>query len=281
MCDASFIYKRRKEAVVAKAGNIVTPGETLRMAIISPRLLIPFAALLAIMAYTAQAGDTIQSKPVGVVELFTSQGCSNCPKADRAIERLADRGDVVTVAYHVDYWNYMGWQDTLSAKENTERQYGYAKTLGIRNVFTPQIVLNGMRNTKLTDPDRIVHELDGLQGTREGMPVAISATLSPQEMTITVDAGAVPGVEKADVVVAYFRKHSPVEIQKGENQGKTITYRNAVTKLETVGLWEGKSLTVKLPAVVLAKRGFDGCAILLQAHDADGNPGRILGAAAL
>jgi len=281
MCEVGFIYKRRKEAVEARAGDIVAPGETLRMAIISSRLLIPLAAFLAISALAAGAGETRQSKPVGVVELFTSQGCSNCPKADRAIERLADRGDVVTVAYHVDYWNYLGWQDTLSAKENTERQYGYAKTLGIRNVFTPQIVLNGLRNTKLTDPDRIVQELDGLQGTREGMPVEISAILSPQEMTITVAAGAVSGVDKADVVVAYFRKRSPVEIQKGENQGKTITYRNAVTKLETVGMWEGKALTVKLPAALLAKRGFDGCAILLQAHDANGNPARILGAAAL
>ena len=72
-----------------------------------------------------------------------------------------------------------------------------------------------------------------------------------------------------------------MEIQKGENQGKKITYRNAVTKVETVGMWEGKPLTVKLPAALLAKRGFDGCAILLQTHDTNGNPGRILGATAL
>ena len=253
------------------------------MVIFSFRQLIPVAALLASFAFAAHAGagETLKSKPVGVVELFTSQGCSNCPKADRAIDRLANRNDVVTIAYHVDYWNYLGWEDTLSSKENTDRQYGYAKTLGIRNVFTPQIVLNGMRNTKLTDPERIVKELGSLRGTREGMPVQISAVLSPQEMAITVGTGAVSGVEKADVVVAYFRKRSPVEIQRGENQGKTITYRNAVTKLETVGMWEGKTMTVKLPAALLAKRGFDGCAILLQVHDANGNPGRILGAAAL
>ena len=188
---------------------------------------------------------------------------------------------MVTVAYHVDYWNYMGWQDTLSAKENTERQYGYAKTLGIRNVFTPQIVLNGVRDTKLTDADRIADELGNLRGTREGLPVDVAAELSHDEMTIDIGGGPVPGVDKADVVIAYFRKHSAVEIQKGENQGKKIVYRNAVTKLETVGMWEGKALTVKLPAALLAKRGFDGCAILLQAHDANGNPRRIVGAAAL
>lgn len=247
------------------------------------RALILAAAVLGAVAAVAKAPaeETARSKPIGVVELFTSQGCSNCPKADRAIERLAERDDVVTVAYHVDYWNYMGWQDTLSAKENTERQYGYARTLGIKNVFTPQIVLNGVRDTKLTDPDKLVDELGRLRGSREGMPVAVSAALSPQEMTISIGDGPVPGIDKADIVVAYFRKHSTVEIQKGENQGKKIVYRNAVTKLETVGIWEGKALTVKLPAALLAKRGFDGCAILLQSHDADNNPGRILGAAAL
>ena len=251
------------------------------MPILPIRPLILIAAVLA-TAVSAGAGETVRSRPIGVVELFTSQGCSNCPKADRAIETLAGRDDVITVAYHVDYWNYMGWQDTLSARENTERQYGYAKALGIRNVFTPQIVLNGVRDTKLTNPDRLVDELGRL---RDGMPVGVSAELSPEEMTITIgdgpDSGIDSGLGKADVVVAYFRKHSQVEIQKGENQGKKIVYRNAVTKLETVGIWEGKALTVKLPAAVLAKRGFDGCAILLQAHDPGGNPGRILGAAAL
>jgi hypothetical protein len=253
------------------------------MSIMMTRALILVAAVLATTASVAntRAEDVLRSKPIGVVELFTSQGCSNCPKADRAIEQLARRSDVVTVAYHVDYWNYMGWQDTLSAKENTERQYGYAKTLGIKNVFTPQIILNGMSDTKLTNPDRLVEELAKLNGTPENMSVSVSAELSPEEMTINVGDGPVAGIDKADVVVAYFRKHSIVEIQKGENQGKKIVYRNAVTKLETVGMWEGKALTLKLSAAVLAKRGFDGCAIFLQSHDADNNPGRILGAAAL
>lgn len=253
------------------------------MSTILTRPLFLVAAILAGLASlaVARAGETIRSKPIGVVELFTSQGCSNCPKADRAIELLAARDDVVTIAYHVDYWNYMGWQDTLSAKENTERQYGYAHTLGIKNVFTPQIVLNGIRDTKVTDPALLVDELARLRGTREGLPIAVSAELSAEEMTITIGDGVVAGVEKADVVVAYFRKQSTVEIQKGENEGKKIVYRNAVTKIETVGIWEGRTMAVKLPAAVLAKRGFDGCAILLQSHDANNNPGRILGAAAL
>jgi hypothetical protein len=247
------------------------------------RPLFALAAALATLlpVATLSAGESTRSKPIGVVELFTSQGCSNCPKADRAIEALALRDDVVTVAYHVDYWNYLGWADTLSARENTERQYGYARTLRIKNVFTPQIVLNGIRNTHYTDPDRIVGELDRLRGTRSGLPVAVSAVMADEELTIDIGDDAVPGAGKADIVIAYFRKNSTVEIEKGENQGKTVTYRNAVTKIETVGMWEGRALTLKLPTAVIEKRGFDGCAILLQAHDDSGNPGRILGAAAL
>lgn len=282
MCDGAFIYKRR-EGITPVGTPLLAPyGEKYLMFMLSTRPLILVAAVLATAASVAHAvaQETVKSKPIGVVELFTSQGCSNCPKADRAIESLAGREDVITIAYHVDYWNYMGWQDTLSAKENTERQYGYAKTLGIKNVFTPQIVLNGVHDTKLTNADKIVEELDRMGTADNGMPVAISAELSPEEMTINIGEGAAP-VGKADVVVAYFRKRSTVEIQKGENQGKKITYRNAVTKVETVGMWEGKALTIKLPAAVLAKRGFDGCAILLQSHDGNDNPGRILGAAAL
>lgn len=225
------------------------------------------------------AEEIRQSAPLGVVELFTSQGCSNCPKADRAIETLADRGDVVTIAYHVDYWNYLGWEDTLGAKENTERQYGYAKSLGIRNVFTPQIILNGVYDAKTKDADQIRAKLSSLGAQDRASHVPVAARLTPEEMTIDIGAGASTG--KADVIVAYYKKRTVVEIQTGENQGKKITYRNAVTKLETVGMWEGKALTIKLPAALLAKRGFDGCAILLQSHDENGNPGRILGAASL
>ncbi|MGV3550395.1 DUF1223 domain-containing protein [Rhizobium sp.] len=253
------------------------------MSILSTRAFVPVAAFLAIAASFAHAsaGETVKSKPIGVVELFTSQGCSNCPKADRVIETLASRGDVITIAYHVDYWNYMGWQDTLSGKENTTRQYGYAKTLGIKNVFTPQIVLNGIYDTKLTNAEKIVDKLKQLRGTEEAMPVSVSVELSAEEMTINIGDAKPSLPTKADIVVAYFRKHSAVEIQTGDNQGKKIVYRNAATKLETVGMWTGKAMTVKLPAAVLGKRGFDGCAILLQSHGTDDNPGRILGAAAL
>ena len=89
----------------------------------------------------AFAGDV--KKPSGVVELFTSQGCSSCPPADAVLAELAEAGDVVALGYHVDYWDYLGWKDTLGSPENTARQYEYGKSFGDRSVYTPQAVING------------------------------------------------------------------------------------------------------------------------------------------
>lgn len=230
----------------------------------------------SMFAFAVGAEDAVRSKPVGVVELFTSQGCSSCPKADKAISEIAGQPDVVTITYHVDYWNYLGWQDTLSDKANTDRQYAYAKTLGNTNVYTPQIVLNGARDMKAAAPFVIRSNLKKLADAGEGINVLVTATLASDELTISVGSG----VGKADVVIAYFKRATVVDIKSGENQGRKMTYRNSVTRLETVGMWDGKALTIKLPAATV-KYGQDGCAILLQSHDKDGNPGRIYGAAAL
>lgn len=239
--------------------------------------IFALGCLAALAPLPSIAGEARDSRPIGVVELFTSQGCSSCPKADAAFAEIANSDDVVTISYHIDYWNYLGWQDTLAARENTDRQYAYAKTLGNNNVFTPQIVLNGVQDAKSTHPAVILANLKRLSVDGRGVPVPVDAHLTKDEMTITVGAGT----GKADVVIAYFKKMTTVDITKGENVGRKVTYRNAVTKLETVGMWDGKALTIKLPAALVSKRSQDGCAVLLQSHDKDGNPGRIYGAAAL
>jgi hypothetical protein len=239
--------------------------------------IVGLSLFVAVPSWVCTAGEVEESRPIGVIELFTSQGCSSCPKADAAFSKIADAGDVVTISYHIDYWNYLGWQDTLGAKENTDRQYAYAKTLGNNNVFTPQIVLNGQQDAKSSNPAVIMANLKRMNDTGNGVPVDVDADLTKDEMTITVGAGA----GRADVVMAYFKKMTTVEIARGENLGKKITYRNAVTKLETVGMWDGKAMTIKLPAALLSKKSQDGCAILLQSHDKNGNPGRIYGAAML
>ena len=235
-------------------------------------LAVPALAAAICAAYPDEArADTL----TGVVELFTSQGCSSCPPADAELARLVKQGDVLALSYHVDYWNYLGWADTLSSAANTERQYGYARSLKRKNVYTPQAVINGEDHTNGADRSAIASMLKTMASTGRGLTVEVSADMDPDGLTISVG----PGEGKADIVAIYFDESNAVEIKRGENAGRTITYHHSVRDMETVGMWEGKAVTVKLPESVMSAHPGRGCAILLQVVGKDGAPGRILGAA--
>jgi hypothetical protein len=132
-------------------------------------LALPLIAAMALagpLRATAEAGDL-----TGVVELFTSQGCSSCPPADAELAKMADKGDVLALSYHVDYWNYLGWADTLASKASTERQYGYARTLKRKNVYTPQAVINGRDHANGADPAAVNALINKLSAIDEGLNV--------------------------------------------------------------------------------------------------------------
>jgi hypothetical protein len=238
-----------------------------RLALLTVALLFPLACA---RAEEARA-------PRGVVELFTSQGCNSCPPADAVMEKLARRGDILALSYHVDYWNYLGWADTLASKQNTGRQYGYAATLSRSNVYTPQAVLNGRTDVNGAHYEAVEDGLEKLNAQGKGLAVPVMASVSGKEMDITVGAGQGSG----DVVIAYFKRKQTVPITRGENAGKTITYLNSVTDVETVGMWKGQTLQLKIPMSVMDVREYDGCAVLLQQTGPNGEPGPILGAAGL
>lgn len=212
--------------------------------------------------------------PKGVVELFTSQGCRSCPPADRAFEQLVRQGDVVALSYHVDYWNYLGWADTLASPENTQRQYAYSKSFGRSGVYTPQAVLNGREHLKGTDVAEIDGRLERMQSEGEGLAVPVRASRHDDQLSISVGAGE----GKANVVVVYFRQRQTVEVLKGENVGQKLDYWHSVTDVQTVGMWDGKPLDITLPAKRMGDDKSDGCAVLLQAADQNGNPSHIVGA---
>ncbi|NEJ70105.1 DUF1223 domain-containing protein [Rhizobium phaseoli] len=236
----------------------------------SPRFLIPLIAGV-VLSGPLQAED---GTPKGVVELFTAQGCSSCPPADAAFRKLVSQGDVIALAYHVDYWNYLGWADTLSSKENTERQYGYARTMGRSNVYTPQAVVNGRDHLAGADLNGINGKLDTYSGEGNGLTVPISASMRGDELEIKIGAGQ----GKANVVMVYFDKEKTIDVEKGENSGKKISYLHSVTNVETVGMWDGKATSLTLPASVLQRPQLEGCAILLQSATDNGDPAAILGA---
>ena len=237
-------------------------------------LALAFPALTGAMCL-AWSGQAQADEVIGVVELFTSQGCSSCPPADAELARLAQAGEVVALSYHVDYWNYLGWADTLSSKASTERQYGYAKTLGRKNVYTPQAVINGQDHVNGADGVAIAAALDRMSLPDAGLSVDVSAELDDDGVSISVGDGK----GKANIVVIYFDDVTTVKIKSGENAGRAITYHHSVREMETVGMWSGEALTLKLPASVISAHPGRGCAILLQVVGEDGAPGRILGAA--
>ncbi|MCR6501648.1 thioredoxin family protein [Shinella sp. CPCC 101442] len=227
-------------------------------------------------ASTASAEEAI--KPKGVVELFTSQGCSSCPPADKALETLAREGEVVALSYHVDYWNYLGWADTLASKDNTDRQYAYARMFGRNGVYTPQAVLNGREHINGADISGIRARIGAMPDEGKGLTVPVDVEVKNDELRIRVG----PGEGKANIVIAYFERERTINIDKGENVGKTVNYWHAVTDMETIGMWEGKETNLVLPADMLKKKKKSGgCAILLQRMKTADTPGDILGAMVL
>ena len=246
--------------------------------------LAAFALAFSAVAGAGHAGETerIQAekpspdRPLGVVELFTSQGCSSCPPADAFFAELATKEDIVALSYHVDYWDYLGWKDTLSRKENTERQYDYMRAFGSRSVYTPQAVLNGRAHVNGANRGEVDGALARMARSGEGMRVPVKVSRTSDRVIIDAgDAGA--GPSDAHVVIVYFEPPQTVKIAQGENSGRKMTYWNAVTSIQTAGMWHGKAQRYELPMSEITKKG--GCAVLLQSVGKDGMPGPILGAA--
>ncbi len=231
------------------------------------------AAAIARSGAPALAGD----QPKGVVELFTSQGCSSCPPADRVLGELVEQGDVIALGYHVDYWNYLGWKDTFSSKQSTDRQYAYARALGRSSVYTPQAVIDGRDHINGSDRTGINTMIDDFSANGRGLVVPVEAGMDRDRLQIHVGEGN----GKADIVLVYFDDKNTVDVGRGENAGRKLTYWHSVRDIQTVGMWDGKALDITLPASVLRQDHYGGCAILLQSMKPGSVPGPILGAAML
>jgi hypothetical protein len=216
------------------------------------------------------AGEVRQS-PKAVLELFTSQGCSSCPTADALLTELGKRPEVIALAYHVDYWDYIGWPDTFGAEQNSNHQRDYAESWGSSRIFTPQLIVNGRRGVVASRKG----EVDAaLEAAALQLPVRLAS--SGDMLEVSIDAR--PGQKEAMVWLVTFIERAEVEIERGENEGKKLVYTQIVTGRQVLGMWEPETgAQLKLPlAEVLG--GANGVAILVQ-EEKDGLPGRILGAA--
>jgi hypothetical protein len=171
-----------------------------------------------------------------VVELFTSQGCSSCPPADEMLAKLGERDNVIALALHVDYWDYIGWKDQFAHAAFTKRQKGYARAFGSRTVYTPQMVINGSKDVV---GNRGMEVADMVQEyAAKGMIVPLD--ISRNGSALSINAAAQPGMADADIVIVRYTPQETVSIARGENAGKLLTYSHIVTEWRDVGDWNGR-----------------------------------------
>ncbi len=217
----------------------------------------------------AEAGE----HPV-LVELFTSQGCSSCPPADKFMEELSATPGVVALTLPVDIWDYLGWKDSFAKREFSLRQQAYAPTLPSRSVFTPQMVIGGKTDvvgSRRNDALQLIAELAADDG-----PIA-HVTLRLEGEKAIIEIPRTPELTGADTTVWLARVLSKREVNvgDGENRGKVIVYSNIVRDLSPAGMWRGEALHLEVPARTDMGETYDRLAVFVQR----GQTGMVLGAA--
>ncbi len=195
-----------------------------------------------------------QPRPV-VVELYTSQGCSSCPPADAYVGKLSRRSDVLALAFHVDYWDDLGWRDRFALPQSSERQNVYARKLHRSSVYTPQLVVDG-RSDSLADPPAVAR---ALSEQRDGVPV----TLSVRDAELRVELGAWSSTPNSDVVLVAYLRHATSTIGSGENAGRKLEEFNIVRGIRTLGSWKGEARSFDVPVSSLPPDATD-VAVLVQ-----------------
>ena len=221
------------------------------------------AAMLAIAAASfppAQAEEAAarfdSAPPPIVVELFTSQGCSSCPAADKVLGELKGRPDVLPLSFHVTYWDRLGWPDTFGLEESTDRQRIYADLLGKEALYTPQMVIGGRIDVVGSQRGRVREAIELLATRRQpGLPIAV------EESVLRLGAG--PSDDAMIWLFGVDHEHK-VWIQRGENRGRVIRYHNIVREVTSLGRWSGEEMELVLPLKRLAAEGRDSAAVVVQ-----------------
>jgi hypothetical protein len=219
-----------------------------------------FALCLALAAAPIAAAE----RPT-VVELFTSEGCSSCPPADALLAELARRPDILALSFHVDYWDRLGWKDPFSSAAATARQQHYA-ALGVGSVYTPQIVVDGRWQAVGSDRGEVEQALAAAAGAPAAVPVMLTVNHGQARVTLGSGGEKAPG---SVLLIAFDRQHVDA-VERGENEGRTLTHVDVVRGFSEISRPDGEPQTFAAPAPWRADR----VAAILQTAD-----GHILGAA--
>jgi hypothetical protein len=220
-----------------------------------PAALFAAACLGSTLAVAQSAAEPDAPTSPVVLELYTSQGCSSCPPADELFATLAQRDDVIALALHVDYWDYLGWKDELARPRHAARQKAYAKAARSRTIYTPEMIVQGEDRLKGHDAATIADEIAAHRREAPGAALAVAREGDVLRIDIAPASGSVEGRApdagigfaaaaaplQADVHVVRYIPEERVAIEAGENAGRTMTYLNIVTDWQTIGQWDGVS----------------------------------------
>lgn len=230
------------------------------------RISLTLAAAVVLAATSSSTTSAGEAKRLNVLELFTSQGCSSCPPADKLLAELSKRDNVLALSFPVSYWDHLGWKDTLAKDAYNDRQRAYAESRGDRQIYTPQLVVNGVTHAVGSNRSEIEAAMTTTGEGLRNMSVPVSATSSGN--TVQVETGAAPEgstAKSAKVWLAFYDKSVSVNIGRGENHGRKVAYTNVVRELKMAGEWTGEPAhyTIEIPRGTAA----DGCAVLLQSDN--------------
>jgi hypothetical protein len=234
-------------------------------------------ACAIVAACTSVTISCAGAEPRAVIELFTSQGCSSCPPADKLLSQFVTDPSLIPISLPIDYWDYLGWKDTLADPRNSARQRAYSHMRGDRDVYTPQAVVNGSVHVLGSDKDAI--EAAIAASRKNGMTLSLPVTMSLADGRLLVSVpGGGDGHSLAEVWILGLLKVATVAIGRGENRGKTIAYHNVARHWVKLGTWNGKSETWNVPIQEFNEQGIDEAAVMVQGGTAD-KPSHMYGAA--
>jgi hypothetical protein len=237
-----------------------------------------WSGALGVCAIVAIIRPTHAAEPRAVVELFTSQGCSSCPPADNIIGELAKDPSVIALSMPIDYWDYLGWKDTLADARFSARQKAYSHMRGDRDVYTPQVVVNG--SAHVVGSDRAgIEDAIGITKKADGvMSVPVTMTLAGRQITVSVAASKPPAATHGEIWICSVSKAVPISIGRGENRGREVTYHNVVRNVLKVGDYNGSAGSWTVPLENISREGVDAAVVYVQDGNRD-KPGPMLGAA--
>lgn len=226
-------------------------------------ILATFASVGAFLTLGEPGGAAPRAaepdRPV-LIELFTSQGCSSCPPADKLASQLAQEANLVVVSRPVTYWDRLGWKDTLAREDNTRLQRAYARRglAGRNGVYTPQIVVNGLRGTVGSNEAQIRQFIAQSTGT----PAAIAVREQEDGSLIAGLDGATD--DDAELTLLALDSHAEVSIGRGENGGRTIAYTNVLRDETMIARWSGGKAAHRIPSALLSVSDADRYALVLR-----------------